>query len=229
MRRDIKDAALWRRFLSGNRIQILSVQQHISGCTVCYLDFGTRDRHIFTDKNFRLWRQHGMSVPDAARHSSKQVIFEGYPILGYNYRMTDIQAAVGREQLKRLPEIIERRRDLAQRYLKLLNEIPEVGLPAEPSWARSNWQSFCVRLPAGCDQRAVMQYMLDRGIATRRGVMCAHREKACDVMRVSGSLTQSEHVQDHGILLPLFHQLEDSEMDCVVKTLAAACVKENLA
>ncbi|MBE9020072.1 DegT/DnrJ/EryC1/StrS family aminotransferase, partial [Chroococcidiopsidales cyanobacterium LEGE 13417] len=60
------------------------------------------------DKQFRLWRQHGMSIPDTVRHGAKQVIFETYPMLGYNYRMTDIQAAVGREQLKRLPEIVAR-------------------------------------------------------------------------------------------------------------------------
>src|SRR5262249_50916078 len=59
------------------------------------------------DRQFRLWRQHGMSVPDAVRHSARDVIFESYLDLGYNYRMTDIQAAVGREQLKRLPEIVQ--------------------------------------------------------------------------------------------------------------------------
>ena len=52
------------------------------------------------DKKFRLWRQHSMSVPDTVRHKTNKVIFESYPELGYNYRMTDIQAAVGREQLK---------------------------------------------------------------------------------------------------------------------------------
>ena len=57
------------------------------------------------DKQFRLWRQHAMSVPDTVRHSSNEVIFETYPELGFNYRMTDIQAAVGREQLKKLPAL----------------------------------------------------------------------------------------------------------------------------
>ena len=68
----------------------------------------------------RLLRQHGMSVPDTVRHGSPQVIFEQHPVLGYNYRMTDIQAAVGREQLKRLPEIVASRRSLASRYAELL-------------------------------------------------------------------------------------------------------------
>jgi dTDP-4-amino-4,6-dideoxygalactose transaminase len=84
------------------------------------------------DRQFRLWRQHGMSVPDAVRHKAKEVIFESYPALGYNYRMTDIQAAIGREQVKRLPEIIERRRSLAGRYNELLHGVHGLRLPAEP-------------------------------------------------------------------------------------------------
>jgi dTDP-4-amino-4,6-dideoxygalactose transaminase len=115
------------------------------------------------DKQFLLWRHHGMSVPDTVRHAAKNIIFESYPIVGYNYRLTDIQAAVGREQLKRLPEIIERRRELAKRYHTLLADIPGIGLPEEPAWARSNWQSYCVYLPKGCDQRQVMQAMLEMG------------------------------------------------------------------
>ena len=119
-----------------------------------------------------------MSVPDTVRHGASQVIFESYPTLGYNYRMTDIQAAVGREQLRRLPGIVEERRALAARYRVLLGEIAGLELPIEPEWARTNWQSYCVRLPAPCDQRLVMQAMLDAGISTRRGIMCSHREEA---------------------------------------------------
>ena len=130
------------------------------------------------DKQFRRWRQHSMSVPDTVRHGAKQVIFESYPELCYNYRMTDIQAAVGREQLKRLPEIVSRRRYLADRYQQKLADVLDLKLPTEQSWARSNWQSYCVRLSDRRDQRQVMQKMLDAGISTRRGIMCAHREPA---------------------------------------------------
>ena len=98
-----------------------------------------------------------MSVPDTVRHSSPQVVFESYPELGFNYRMTDIQAAVGREQLKRLPEAIARRREMAARYRPALADIPGLVLPAEPEWARTNWQSYCVRLPEDQNQREVMQ------------------------------------------------------------------------
>ncbi|PJA50675.1 MAG: aminotransferase DegT, partial [Syntrophobacterales bacterium CG_4_9_14_3_um_filter_49_8] len=105
------------------------------------------------DRKIRLLRQHGMSVSDTVRHGANQVLFESYLLVGYNYRMTDIQAAIGQEQLKKLSQIIERRRELASEYRRLLAEFTRIVLPKEPPWARSNWQSFCVRLPDGCDQR----------------------------------------------------------------------------
>ncbi|BAZ83351.1 DegT/DnrJ/EryC1/StrS family aminotransferase [Sphaerospermopsis kisseleviana CS-549] len=179
------------------------------------------------DQQFRLWRQHGMSVPDTVRHGAKQVIFESYPMLGYNYRMTDIQAAVGREQLKRLPEIVERRRYLADRYYQKLADIPGLKLPTESTWAKSNWQSYCVRLLDSCNQRQVMQVMLDAGISTRRGIMCAHREPAYQMengLYGGDHLTESEQAQDQSIILPLFHQMSEQEQDRVVEILTTACL-----
>jgi dTDP-4-amino-4,6-dideoxygalactose transaminase len=174
------------------------------------------------DAQFRLLRQHGMSVSDRVRHSANQVIFEEHAVVGYNYRMTDVQAAIGREQLKRLPAIIEARRRLGDRYTELLASIPGMTLPQEPIWARTNWQSFWVRLPAHCDQRGVMQAMLDRGVATRRGIMCSHREKP--YQREGGyNLPESEQAQDRNIILPLYPQMTDEEQDYVVEMLREAC------
>lgn len=172
------------------------------------------------DKQFKLLRQHGMSVPDTVRHGSNQVIFETHPVLGYNYRMTDIQAAVGREQLKRVPEIVAQRRRLAARYTELLANNIGIETPAEPADKRSNWQSYSVTLPAHCDQRSVMQIMLDAGVATRRGIMCAHRE---DAYRNGWRLPNSELAQDRRIILPLYHQMTDDEQMLVADTLKKAC------
>ncbi|MGE0747239.1 MAG: DegT/DnrJ/EryC1/StrS family aminotransferase [Rhodospirillales bacterium] len=168
---------------------------------------------------FRRWRQHAMSVPDTARHAASEVVFESYDEVGFNYRMTDMQAAVGREQIKRLPAIVARRRALADRYRTLLAGLDRVAAPVEPNWARSNWQSYCVRV-TGRDQRAVMQAMLDRGVATRRGVMCAHREPA--YAAGGWRLPESERAQDEGILLPLYAQMTEAEQDRVVAALRAA-------
>ena len=189
------------------------------------------------DKLFRLWRQHGMSVPDTVRTKAKEVIFESYQVVGYNYRMTDIQAAVGREQLKRMPAVVARRRELAAQYKELLGDVSCLSLPEEPAWGRSNWQSFCVRLPGNCDQKGVMQHLLHSGIATRRGIMCAHREPAyangtwsCGVSRSecdcrSGKcarLTASERANDNCILLPLYHEVTPDDIRSIVDVLIAA-------
>lgn len=179
-------------------------------------------KHADWDRTFRLMRQHGMDVPDTVRHSSAQVIFESYPVVGFNYRMTDIQAAVGREQLKRLPDFVDRRRALAGRYERLLAGIAGLTTPREPAWARSNWQSYCVQLPEGCDQRRVMQSLLDAGVSTRRGIMCSHREPAYDDLPLHRGLPHSERAQDRGLLLPLYPQLLLDQQQTVVKALRDA-------
>lgn len=179
-------------------------------------------RHAEWDQEFRLLRQHAMSVPDTVRHGSPQVIFESYPTVGYNYRMTDIQAAVGREQLKRLPEIVARRRELADTYKSLLADVPGLELPTEPDWARTNWQSYCVWLPDQCDQRRVMQAMLDAGISTRRGIMCSHREPAYRDRPLRYGLEHSEQAQDRCVLLPLYPDMTAEQHGRVALALRSA-------
>jgi dTDP-4-amino-4,6-dideoxygalactose transaminase len=176
------------------------------------------------DRQFRLLRHHGMSVSDTVRHTSATVIDEEYPVLGFNYRMTDIQAAIGREQLKRLPDIVARRRELAGRYHAGLQCCSGVQLTEEPSWARTNWQSYTIRVERG-RQRAIMQQLLDEGISTRRGAMNAHTEGAYPpgTWRSAGTLACSEDAQQRGIVLPLFHQLSESNQDKVIDGVRRVC------
>jgi len=174
----------------------------------------TGDGGIITtdDEDFaahlRRLRQHAMSVNDRARHQSDQVMFESYEEIGFNYRLTDIQAAIGRCQLLRVPEMVSERRVLAGAYQQALARIPGLVPPEDRADTRTNWQSYCVLLPEGADQRAVMQRLLDDGISSRRGVMCIHREPAyanppeSDGVRVP--LPVSETAQDRGIILPMF-------------------------
>ena len=180
-------------------------------------------RHADWDQRFRLLRQHAMSVPDTVRHGSSQVIFESYPEVGFNYRMTDIQAAVGREQLKRLPAILPERRSLASQYHELLAGNHGFDLPVEPPWARSNWQSFSVGLPEHLDQRVVMQSMLEAGVSTRRGIMCSHREVACADLPRRHALPNSERAQDRRVLLPLYPGLTQAEQQHIAQSLIDAC------
>ena len=195
------------------------------------------------DRKFRLLRQHGMTISDSVRHRANQVMFEAYEILGFNYRMTDIQAAIGREQLKRIPKMVEERRNLADRYRALGEDIPGLHFPVEPRWAKSNWQSYCVRLDADIEQLAMMQRLQDEGVTTRRGIMCAHREPAYFSESAGragdgspgnspgygdASLGQSEACQDHSVLLPLFQTMTEKEQDYVVTTLRKVCADARL-
>jgi perosamine synthetase len=179
------------------------------------------------DSRFRLLRQHGMSVSDLARHTSGVVVAESYQCLGFNYRMTDVQAAIGRIQLQRISVMVRERRIQAERYRQFLQNIPGIGLPEEPAWARSNWQSYFIRLPKGAEQIAFMQAMLDRGISTRRGVMCSHREPAytrgqndATAFR-AGSMCNSEYLQDHAVIIPIFSGLAGEDQQRVADTIRA--------
>ena len=169
-------------------------------------------------ERFRLLRQHAMTVSDTTRHQSASVVFEQYLEPAYNYRLTDLQAAVGRPQVARLEAIVGERRRLAARYISALASNPVLEPPREEAWSRSNWQSFPVFLrdEAGMTQVAVMQRLLDRGIACKRGVGNAHQEPAY-AGRGRWSLPRSEWLRDHTILLPLFHGMTPLEQDRVIE------------
>jgi perosamine synthetase len=168
-------------------------------------------------QHLRLLRQHGMSVNDLQRHQSKVVIEESYPILGYNFRLTDIQAAVGLAQLRRLDAIIGRRREIAAQYDALLGGIPGIGLFKEPPDCRWNHQTYIIRLERATAEKrdAFMQKLLGDGIATRRGVMSIHRE-ACYVERFGRqSFPESERASDQCVCLPLYTQMSGADIRSV--------------
>ncbi|MEK6794985.1 MAG: DegT/DnrJ/EryC1/StrS family aminotransferase [Spirochaetota bacterium] len=171
-------------------------------------------------RRLRLLRQHGMSVNDRERHASAKIVFEEYLEVGYNFRMTDIQAAVGITQLKKLDRIIEERRKIALRYHDAFRNIECLRLPLERDGYRSNYQTYSVYLnenaPIGRDE--LMQKLLDEGISTRRGVMTAHREKAY-AGRPCAPLPRSEDLADRSIVLPLYVPMNDSEQLFVINTV----------
>jgi dTDP-4-amino-4,6-dideoxygalactose transaminase len=142
-------------------------------------------------------------------------------MVGFNYRMTDIQAAVGRVQLKRLPGLLERRVSLAAEYFKRLHGLRGLVPPHVPDYARSNFQSFAVRVtpehPRRRDQ--IMQDLLEAGISSRRGIMNAHQEGAYPD-RPRFRLPHSEAARDNVVLLPLFHEMTNMDVRRVVEVVA---------
>ncbi len=166
-------------------------------------------------------RQHGMSVSDLARHSARQVLIESYDEVGYNYRMTDLQAALGLMQLQRLDSMLARRRELAERYSSRLSSIPWLVVPNEPASCRHNFQSYMVRLrpDAPITRESLMQELLDQGISSRRGIMAIHREVPYRNDDWDVRLPVTNRVTDTGLILPLFHEMTEDEHDYVIDCL----------
>jgi len=172
----------------------------------------------------RRLRQHGMSVNDLQRHQSATVVTEEYLELGYNYRMTDLQAAMGVAQLRRLPKIIARRRELAANYDRALTGLPQLELFREPGNALWNQQTYLVRLKGASpvQRDEVMQKLLAVGIATRRGIMSIHREACYGSAYAAQSLPESERASDQCFCLPLYTQLTEAEQQHVTEQLRRA-------
>lgn len=174
-------------------------------------------------ERLRRLRQHAMSLSDVARHSARQVVTETYDEVGFNFRMTDVQAAIGITQLSRLDGFLERRRHLAERYTAALQHLPWMLTPTVPANCRHNYQSYMVRLigqPAG-HRDAIMQELLEKKISTRRAIMAIHRELPYHSPMWDRSLPHTNLATDTGLILPLFHQMTESEQDYVIESLQA--------
>jgi dTDP-4-amino-4,6-dideoxygalactose transaminase len=179
----------------------------------------TLDREDWAVRLRRL-REHGMDLSAAARHASTGPVFERYLETGFNYRMTDIQAAVGLVQLGKLDAMVARRRELAARYRELLAEVPGVWPVADPAWGQSNFQSFWVLLdssfPGGRDE--ALRRLAQAGVSARRGIMASHLEPAyAGVEHVP--LPVTERLTQDSLILPLFHSLTHAQQEHVVDVL----------
>lgn len=180
----------------------------------------TTSRRDWADRARRL-REHAMDVSAADRHASVLAPAESYVEVGYNFRMTDLQAAVGIVQLGRLPEIVARRRELAATYAKHLREIPELRAVADPPWGTCNFQSYWVEVapssPLTRDELLIR--LAEADVSARRGIMSSHRQPPYAHLAPAGSLPNSEHLTDNTLILPLFHQMSDSEQSRVIDVL----------
>lgn len=165
-------------------------------------------------------REHGMNVSAAQRHASSKPVVESYLEVGYNYRMTDIQAAVGLVQLGKLDEIVARRRALAARYTELLSRIPGLRPLRDPGHGQGNFQSYWVLpaedFPVGRDE--LLAALAEAGVSARRGIMASHLEPAY-VGHGAAPLPVTERISRDSLILPLFHTMTREQQDRVVAVL----------
>lgn len=173
----------------------------------------------------KLLRQHGMAVNDRVRHESSKVIITDHVELGYNYRLTDVQAAIGIKQLEKLDWIVSERRKIAAYYHKALSDVDGIRLPIEEKGYASNYQSYSIYLEPelNVDRNALMQKMMEQGIATRSGIMTSHRETAYIHFCNGLSLPVSEEACDRSILLPLYVPMTQLELEKIC-TVFKECI-----
>ncbi|MFC5643889.1 DegT/DnrJ/EryC1/StrS family aminotransferase [Kitasatospora cinereorecta] len=171
----------------------------------------------------RRLREHGMSVSAADRHAAAggASVVETYDEIGFNHRMTDIQAVIGLVQLRKLPAMVARRRELAARYRELLGDLAG-GLVADPEHGTGNFQACWLLLPEDApDRTVVLARLAERGVSARRGIMAAHLETPYKgTARVP--LPATELITGRSLILPLFHTLTEQQQDRVVAALRDA-------
>ncbi len=171
----------------------------------------------------RRLREHGMNISAAQRHASRQPVIEQYVETGFNYRMTDVQAAIGLVQLAKLDQMVARRRQLAQRYQRQLSAVPGLRTIADPEYGTTNYQSFWIVLPADSPltRDETLTMLAQAGISARRGIMAAHLEPAYTGHPVS-ALPVTEMLTARSLILPLFHDLSQDDQDLVISAVRAS-------
>ncbi len=172
----------------------------------------------------RRLREHGMDVSAAERHRSRQPVIESYLEVGFNYRMTDIQAAVGLVQLDKLDEMVRTRRRLARRYQAMLSDVPGLRTVRDPAWGESNFQSFWVELDRKypLSRNELLSELADVGVSARAGIMAAHRQPAYADHPPRVELPTTERLTDNTLILPLFHAMSEDDQDAVVGPIRRA-------
>jgi len=170
----------------------------------------------------RRLRSHAASTSDLARHQSGTTDIEEYAELGFNYRLTDVQAAIGLVQIRKLGTILTGRIRLAERYNAAFARDERVETPYQPDGYRHTYQSYCVWLHTPRARSDIMAEMAAQGIATRRGVMASHLEPLYLRNAPSICLPITERASRETLLLPLFYGMTDAEQDTVIAALQRA-------
>jgi dTDP-4-amino-4,6-dideoxygalactose transaminase len=171
----------------------------------------------------RRLREHGMSISAADRHISRLPAIESYLEVGFNYRMTDIQAAVGLVQLRKLDDMVRRRRELAERYQAMLTDVPGLRTVRDPVWGESNYQSFWVELDHRfpVSRNELLAILAAEGVSARAGIMAAHRQPAY-AGHPHRDLPVTERLTDNTLILPLFHAMGEEDQTAVVTAIRRA-------
>ncbi len=179
---------------------------------------------IITAKNLndlvflRQSRQHGMSRSASERSRLTSYQIENYHCFGLNHRMSDVLAAIARIQIKKLPAMLQKRRDLVEKYQEGFADLSGLRCLTEPSWAKSNWQSFSAELSNQKKRDQLIDYLLSKKIASRPGVMSSHLEPVMSgKYEMVEDLKNSERQTKNSLIFPLFHEMTESQLFRVIE------------
>ncbi|NDZ93629.1 DegT/DnrJ/EryC1/StrS family aminotransferase [Streptomyces sp. SID6673] len=180
----------------------------------------TTGRQEWADRARHL-REHAMSASAADRHRSVLPPPETYNEVGFNYRMTDLQAAVGLVQLRRLRELVDRRRAIAAEYQAAIAEMPGLRAIADPEYGTSNYQSFWIEVGDDypTDREGLLKALARADISARRGIMAAHLQPPYRHLTPASGLPATEWLNERTLILPVFHTLTESDQQRVIAVL----------
>lgn len=153
-------------------------------------------------KKCRMWRNHGQVFQDETRD---------FQVAGFNYRMTEIQAAIGQVQLEKFPEILKKRRKIASKYLRELSGCPGLSLSANNP--EHTWQTFMITLDEQIDHRFVINKLAENGIGSGAGSVAAHCMSIyCKSFGYKAEdLAVSANLNFQGLALPLYESLSEQQ------------------
>jgi len=169
----------------------------------------------------RILRSTGASVSDLVRHQAKGTIVQEYREAGFNYRLTDVQAAIGLVQMRRLADMLSERKRQAEFYDAALAEVEAIEPPHVPPYAEHAYSSYCIRLRPSALTTAseVVLAMAARGISCRHGIQPLHLEPYFRERLDGLRLPESEAAARDTLFLPIFPGLPQSDQMRVVAAL----------
>lgn len=175
----------------------------------------------------RMLRATGASISDLERHKAKGVLVQQYSAVGYNYRLTDMQAALGLVQLKRIGAMLDMRTQQARRYDQALQEMPELAPPFVPEGTTHAYSSYLITLRPECPvgQQEMLHLMAENGISCRIGIQPLHLEPFYKSLYGDLRFPVTEDVARRTVFLPIFPGMTEEEQDRVINSLKSILAK----
>jgi UDP-4-amino-4,6-dideoxy-N-acetyl-beta-L-altrosamine transaminase len=174
-------------------------------------------------KNMSLLSSHGITRdPSQMTHEADGEWYYQQVDLGFNYRMTDMQAALGLSQLERLDDYVSRRHELATRYDELLKDLPLVT-PYQHNDGYSAFHLYIIRLKNRNKHKQVFEYLRKGGIGVNLHYIPVHTQPYYRQMDIEFTdLEQSESYYKDAISLPLYPAMTEQQQDFVIESLREA-------